>query len=204
MRLVGVDVDHKRELLTLQVTDRNGNVHAARALSDGTLRFLALAILEMDPKATGLLCFEEPENGIHPQRIAAMLRLLKDLCVDTDDPVGSDNPLRQVIINTHSPTVVGAVQDDDLLVAEARQMAKNQGTGRAVVFSWLSDTWRHRSSPETATVARGVLGPYLNPLAFAEDEKHSDDETELGKVIRPPRVKDRQDLQIFLPFAHDS
>ena len=203
VRLVGVDVDHKRELLTLQVTDRNGNVHAARALSDGTLRFLALAILEMDPEAPGLLCFEEPENGIHPQRIAAMLRLLKGLCVDPDDPIGLDNPLRQVIINTHSPTVVGAVEDEDLLVAEARQMPDSKGAGRAVAFSWLSDTWRQRSSPETPTVARGVLGPYLNPLAFAEDEEDSDSREELGKTLRPPRVKDRQDLQILLPFARD-
>ena len=48
-------------------------LHAARALSDGTLRFLALAILELDLTPRGLLCFEEPENGIHPERIPAML-----------------------------------------------------------------------------------------------------------------------------------
>jgi hypothetical protein len=115
--------------------------------------------------------------------------------VDTDDPIGPDNPLRQVIINTHSPTVVGAVEDEDLLVAEARQMADSKGAGRAVVFSWLSDTWRQKSSPETGTVARGVLGPYLNPLAYAEDEEDSGSGTGLGKAVRPQRVKDRQDLQ---------
>lgn len=201
---VGVDVDHKRELLTLQVTDRNGNVHAARALSDGTLRFLALAILEMDPEAPGLLCFEEPENGIHPQRIAAMLRLLTALCVDPDEPVGLDNPLRQVIVNTHSPAVVGAVADEDLLVAEAMETVNGKSRGRTVVFSWLPDTWRHKSSPETPTVARGVLGPYLNPLAFAEDEEDSDHRPVSGKATRPPRVKDRQDLQIFMGFMRDS
>jgi hypothetical protein len=112
--------------------------------------------------------------------------------------------LRQVIINTHSPTVVGAVADEDLLVAEGRQMADSKGAGRAVAFSWLSDTWRQKSSPEMATVARGVLGPYLNPLAFAGDEEDSDNSVELGKAIRPRRVKDRPDLQILLPFAHDS
>jgi predicted ATP-dependent endonuclease of OLD family len=43
-------------------------------------------------------CFEEPENGIHPFRIKAMTELLKDLSVDL-----VDIPLRQVIVNTHSP-----------------------------------------------------------------------------------------------------
>ena len=82
-------------------------------------------------------------------------------------------------------------------------MADSQGTSRAVAFSWLSDTWRHKSSPETATVARGVLGPYLNPLAFAADEEDSENSVELGKAIRPQRVKDRPDLQILMPFAQD-
>ena len=69
IRSIGVDVDERRELLTLQVTTRDSTLHPARALSDGTLRFLALAILEEDSSAQGLLCLEEPENGIHPERI---------------------------------------------------------------------------------------------------------------------------------------
>ena len=75
----------------------------AHQLSEGTLRLLALCILEYDDKHTGLLCFEEPENGIHPFRIQAMAYLLKDLSVDFVD---TDVPLRQVIVNTHSPVLV--------------------------------------------------------------------------------------------------
>ena len=62
---VHVDPDEKRELLTLYVTGRDHTPHPARALSDGTLRFLALAVAELDPESQGLLCLEEPENGIH-------------------------------------------------------------------------------------------------------------------------------------------
>jgi len=65
---VWVDRDEKREILTLHVTDRDRTSHPARGLSDGTLRFLALAVLHLDPGTKGLLCLEEPENGIHPQR----------------------------------------------------------------------------------------------------------------------------------------
>ena len=53
VREIRVDEDRQRELLTLQVIDRDQNSHAARALSDGTLRFLALAVLEQDPARRG-------------------------------------------------------------------------------------------------------------------------------------------------------
>ena len=191
---VQVDVDQKRELLTLQVKDREGNLHAARVLSDGTLRFLALTIIARDPDARGLLCFEEPENGIHPERIVAMLNLLKELSVDVDEPIGSDNPLRQVIINTHSPAVVGQVDDDDLLVARPSEVYVEGGRCCGVSFSWLSDTWRSVMFPEVPTASKGTLGAYLNPLAF------SDEPEEVPKKPRQSRrVKDRKDLTPFFP-----
>ncbi len=67
---------------------------------------MALCILEYDDKHTGLLCFEEPENGIHPFRIGAMAHLLKDLSIDFSD---IQAPLRQVIVNTHSPVLLQQV-----------------------------------------------------------------------------------------------
>ena len=39
----------------------------------------------------------------------AMLDLLQDLAVDLDNESDEDNPLRQVIINTHSPEVAALV-----------------------------------------------------------------------------------------------
>src|SRR5258707_11912771 len=95
VRTVSVDRDDRRELLTLQVEGEDGTTHPARALSDGTLRFLALATLELDPEAQGVLCFEEPENGIHPKRIPAMLKLLQNIVTDIYEQIDEDNPLRQ-------------------------------------------------------------------------------------------------------------
>ena len=192
---VDVDVDRQRELLTLQIVDRSQTLHPARALSDGTLRFLALSILELDTSAHGLLCFEEPENGIHPERIPSMLRLLKDLATDTEEEVGSDNPLRQVIVNTHSPTVVGLVEEADLLVAEPSEVPVNGQRCRAVKFSWLEETWRQAANPKERPLSRGKLRYYLNPLAVAEN---MEDETQEG-TRRARRVKDRDDLQLLLP-----
>jgi len=116
---VNVERSEKWDSLTLEVTDRNGTVHPARALSDGTLRFLALTVLELDPQSQGVICLEEPENGIHPERIPGMLRLLRDIATDPEESVDDTNPLRQIIINTHSPTVVLETDDDCLLVAES-------------------------------------------------------------------------------------
>ncbi len=93
VRDIRVDRDEKRELLTLELVDSGGAAHPARSLSDGTLRFLALAVLAMDTQEQGVLCLEEPENGIHPKRIAAMIQLLRDITTDTDEPVGPGNPL---------------------------------------------------------------------------------------------------------------
>jgi hypothetical protein len=98
-----VDVDERRELHTIVLTDLRGAEHRASALSDGTLRFLALAILEASPAGLPLICLEEPENGIHPDRIEVILGLLQDIAVDVHRPTGPDNPMRQVIINTHAP-----------------------------------------------------------------------------------------------------
>jgi len=137
---IKVDKDDKRDLFTLTVTDRHRTSYPAMALSDGTLRFLALAVLELDPQVTGVLCLEEPENGIHPERIPAMLRLLRDIATDPYESVGEDNPLRQVIINTHSPAVVCEVPEDSLVVAEPREVARGDSRFQAVRFSGLSNT----------------------------------------------------------------
>ena len=210
VRAVSIDRDERRELLTLQVTGRDGTSHPARALSDGTLRFLALAVLELDPEAQGLICLEEPENGIHPERIAAMLQLLQDIATDTDRAIGLDNPLRQVIINTHSPAVVGQIPDSSLLLAEPKDTIQGGKHFRRVCFSCLPDTWRELKAPESETVPivpRGKLLSYLNPIPPQENEKSPNGfsipldlhKTNFKKVRR---IVDRQDMQqLLLPLS---
>jgi predicted ATPase len=196
---IKVDEDQQRELYTLQVIDRDRNLHAARALSDGTLRFLALAILEQDPDAQGLLCFEEPENGIHPVRIPSMLDILRNLCMDTQEAVGDENPMRQVIVNTHSPAVVGLIDDDDLLVAESREAIVENDQCQAVCYCWLPETWRHKGWPDIPTVSRGALSAHLNPFAVSDDLDEESFQLATDKPRKRRRVKDRNDLQPLLP-----
>jgi predicted ATPase len=100
---VNVYNDQVNRQFIIKVKGEDGKEFSSRVLSEGTLRLLALCILQYDNEHTGLLCFEEPENGIYPFQIAAMARLLKDLSTDFTD---ADASLRQVIVNTHSPVLV--------------------------------------------------------------------------------------------------
>lgn len=204
---VWIDRDNRRELLTLMVTGRDGTSHPARALSDGTMRFLALAVLELDPEAQGLLCLEEPENGIHPERIPKILQLLQDIATDPDEEISADNPLRQVIINTHSPAVVQQVPEDSLLVAELRETMRSGQRFKRVCFGCLPNTWRQSKDPEPGKVnviSKGKLLAYLNPVPAEELEPdnnghHADDQQPKRTQSKQRRVIDREDLQPLIP-----
>ena len=198
---VNVDRDQQRELLTLQVKESDGTVYPARSLSDGTLRFLALTVIDMDPSASGLICLEEPENGIHPERISAMLRLLQDIACDVERPVGPDNTLRQVIVNTHSPAVVSQVLDDSVLLAEPKEIVRDGRRLRTVRFSWLPETWRSRAEPDVPPVAKGKLLSYLNPVSSVDPWQEYAEKARDSKRTR--RVVDRPDLQGLLPFVSE-
>lgn len=95
------DVENKRYVIVLHDVDKKE--YTSRVLSEGTLRILALCVLCQDDRHSGLLCFEEPENGIHPFRIKTMVSLLKELSTDFSEP---EIPLCQIIVNTHSVVFV--------------------------------------------------------------------------------------------------
>ena len=191
---IGIDRDEKRELLTLEVRDRGGTAYSARDLSDGTLRFLATALIELDKEAQGLICLEEPENGIHPSRIPAMLRLLQDIPTDVEDAIGPENPLRQVIVNTHSPAVVQQVHPECLIVAELNEIIHQDRRCKVVKFGYLSDTVRAKMQGSNGIVAKGKLLSYLNPVIRSK------------KVNRtsPSRVVDRKDIEDLQLFPSKS
>lgn len=169
VRDLRVDVDDQRNLVTLILRDKAGTPHTAAVLSDGTLRFIALTLLQESAAGPSVLCFEEPENGIHPAKIPEMVALLEDYTVDSSLAVGEGNPLRQVILNTHSPSVVACVPDDALLVADRPGVFLPRHGQPAVRFRPLPHTWRARLDREVPAAGRTELLAYLNPLLVAVD-----------------------------------
>ena len=205
VRSVYVDRDEHRQLLTIYAKGRDGTAYPARALSDGTLRFLALTVLAIEPNSRGVICMEEPENGIHPARIPAMIQLLRDLTTDVQEPQSADaeNHLRQVIINTHSPSVVMQVPDESLVMAESLEVIQDRVAFRSLQLRCLPDTWRAKSG-NLNPISKGRLLEYLNPVSRAREigwDGSARERTEpAGTSVR--RVIDREDLkQYSIPFS---
>lgn len=134
---IRIDRDDKRELLTLEAELRQTGWVDARSLSEGTLRFLALASLALDPDAPRLVCIEEPENGIHPAVVGPLAELLRTT---------AHAPERQIIVNTHSLVFVQHVHaqaPEDLVMAKLVGMTSPDGQPmRALRLQPLVDTWR--------------------------------------------------------------
>ncbi len=79
----------------------------ADRLSDGTLRFLALAVILLHPDPAPVICLEEPELGMHPDMIRMVANMIKEASAKA-----------QVIVTTHSEHLLTALQDDfDVLFA---------------------------------------------------------------------------------------
>ena len=140
---VELERDEVRQQLSVSVRMRGAGMSLGpRALSDGTLRFLALVTLSLDPNACEVLCMEEPENGMHPARIPNAVQLLRDFAVDAESPVDGENPLRQVIVNTHSPDVVRQLDVDQVLFVDALDAP----SGRVARVSAIENKWRQALS----------------------------------------------------------
>lgn len=173
VRSVRAVADEVRQLFSLELEERSGVRLRANSISDGTLRFLALTAIADATGGTGVYCMEEPENGIHPGKLEAMNRLLHDIAVDPDEAVGEDNPLRQVVVATHSPYFVQIQQEDELILA--KNSAVRSGSGKAM---WplkcypMQGTWRERANKESKGGLRGVgrleLQSYLVPPENAQ------------------------------------
>ena len=163
VRSIEVDRNDIRRLLQLVMTDRDGVALPASSLSDGTLRFVALAVLAQDPEANGVMLLEEPENGIHPERMDALMTLLGDIAVDPHRPVDVANPLRQIVVSTHSPIVAARVGRGDLVFADRRDPPTGVGRTGAVVIRPVRGTWR--DGPGVASVGVGQLLDYLGSVA---------------------------------------
>lgn len=109
----------------IELTMRDGLPFTSRVISDGTLRVLALLTLLHDPRHRGLVCFEEPENGVHPGRIRPLVQRLKDMVTAPRNEVEGQaegarvgSPLSQLLLNSHSPVVLSALIDKSYQVMD--------------------------------------------------------------------------------------
>ena len=191
---VEVDSNEIRKLRTLCVK-LQGHKFSAGALSDGTLRFLALAVMAADPDASGVICMEEPENGIHPMRIPQMVELVRQLS-DVESLANNDwgniVNLRQVIINTHSPLIVAELNPDELIMA----VPYYKNVMQWVRFKTIHESWRTKYPDKKDAVTKGQVIAYLPEDLLASALWQS---TALPAVPGSPRLASRKLPQTHAP-----
>lgn len=102
---------NERGYVMLRWTERSPNdyVMLSEQFSDGTIRFIALATLLLQPKETmpNVIIIDEPELGLHPFAIAQLAEMIKEAAIHT-----------QVIIATQSPGLVDEFEANQITIIE--------------------------------------------------------------------------------------
>lgn len=93
---------------TVGVRLDDGTEIPAAAMSEGMLYFLAFAALA-EIRRPAIYLVEEPENGLHPSRIADIVRGLREVAEQSEGA-------SQVIIATHSPLVINELRPEEVTV----------------------------------------------------------------------------------------
>ena len=103
----------------------------ASSLSDGTLRFMALATLFLQPKPykPSVILLDEPELGLHPSAITLVASLMQKASTES-----------QVIVSTQSSLLLDHLEPEDVLVADRGDGATRfSRLDSARLQSWLED-----------------------------------------------------------------
>lgn len=127
----------RSDLIQLEWRERGSDEYFnAHTLSDGTLRFICLCALLLQPQLPTSILIDEPELGLHPyaiNQLAAMVR--------------SASTRSQVIIATQSVTLMNQFEPDDVVVVDRKGPASEfRRVTAAEVAAWkdayaLGEIW---------------------------------------------------------------
>ena len=98
-------------------------------LSDGSIRFIALATALLQPEPPSTIIIDEPELGLHPEAIHVLAELIKDASNRT-----------QVIVATQSPILIDNFGVKDIVVVNRKNGASTFSRLNENDFKvWLED-----------------------------------------------------------------
>ena len=132
-RVVGISTPVRDGKVSLVIEESDGGEMPASRLSDGTLRYLCLLAVLLDPNPPPLIGVEEPELGLHPDIIPDIARLMIEASERT-----------QLVVATHSPVFV-----DELTERPSSIIACEHYDG---------ETHCHRVNPESLKAWQGERG----------------------------------------------
>lgn len=87
-------------------------IFTAASLSDGSLRFICMSTLLLQPQLPKLIILDEPELGLHPTAISVLAGLLKKASIRS-----------QVIISTQSVNLVNEFDAENIIVVDREEGA---------------------------------------------------------------------------------
>lgn len=97
------------DLIRLLWQDKySSTVYGATDLSDGTIRFIALTTLLMQPNLPATIIIDEPELGLHPFAISKLAGMIQSVA----------SRGTQVIIATQSTDLVSHFQPEDIITVD--------------------------------------------------------------------------------------
>lgn len=83
-------------------------IYGVNDLSDGTIRFIALSVLFLQPNPPHVIIIDEPELGLHPTAIAKLAGLIKSV----------SRKGTQVILATQSTDLIGYFEPEDIITVD--------------------------------------------------------------------------------------
>jgi len=125
-------VPENKDTIQLEWTEEGQNgLFTASALSDGTLRFICLATVLLQPKEfmPATILIDEPELGLHPFAINVLAGMMRSAAHDY-----------QLIVSTQSVELVNGFEPQDLVVVDKRNgISTFTRPNAASLSAWLED-----------------------------------------------------------------
>ncbi len=127
----------------INIERRDHSIVEQRGISDGFLMMLGYLVLALGRPGQRLLLLEEPENGVHPGLIQRVIRFLKSLANDPEDPT-------QILMTTHSPLVLNEIEPEAIRLVErseetgetsVRPFTSVPDLERLLEFQWPGEVW---------------------------------------------------------------
>jgi predicted ATPase len=199
--------DLRDVMLTIQEGNGPDDATPARELSDGLLRFLAIAVtlltadrgLDVDPgslvdaqvQAHVLLVIEELENGLHPSMAARLLSLIRETTGETG---------AQVILTTHSSALLNALSGNganSIVVCYRNEATQRSHLARLTELAGYAQAMAQGRIGDLVAEGRLVRpeesstdpGAVLHLLGMEAADSMVRGHQCLGEPARPPRLQ---------------